>query len=118
MGASCEVSAGQADGGGDGGDVRREVAKSERGQSEPLYTLQALWDGKMTMQDFMVVGKEQPTLPHNVFEQDGALPVVDIGALIGIDREAREANMATMLDAAKTWGFFKIRNHGVPLEVV
>lgn len=84
----------------------------------PVYSMQALWDGKMTVKDFEVTGKEQPTLPHNVFEQDEALPVIDIEALLGTDRIAREANMATMLEAAKSWGFFKIRNHGVPLEVV
>ncbi|KAG0572219.1 hypothetical protein KC19_VG077400 [Ceratodon purpureus] len=117
MGAAPDVES--VEGGGEGKvkeTLVREV-EGEKGQI-PLYTLQALWDGKMKLKDFEVVGEEKPTLPHNVYEQDEALPVIDIGALVGMDKAAREENMGRMLEAAKSWGFFKIRNHGVSLEVV
>ena len=115
MGAS-EVG---AHGDGDVTVTKIGVKKVQAGDAPPMYTMQALWDGKMTLKDFQVAAKDQViTVPHNVFEQDEALPVIDVAALLGTDREAREANIATMLEAAKTWGFFKIRNHGVPLEVV
>lgn len=101
----------EASGRGDdgGGGVKERAAV-------PMYSMQALWDGKMTVKDFEVEGRDH--LPHNVFEQDEALPVIDVQALLGADRAARAAQMVTMLEAAKTWGFFKIRNHGVPLQVV
>jgi hypothetical protein len=75
----------------------------------------------LTMKEFEVpTGSERPTLPHNVFEHDENLPVIDVATLLpgSTDTAARAASLAAMLDAAKTWGFFKIRNHGVPLEVV
>lgn len=84
----------------------------------PLYTLQALWDGKMSLKDFEISGNENPNVPHNVFEQDEALPMIDVAALLGTDKDARDDNLARMLEAAKTWGFFKIQNHGIALEVV
>ena len=82
------------------------------------YSMQALWDGKMTVKDFEVKGAEQPTLSHDVFEHEEELPVIDVATLLGGDAAARAVTLATMLEAAKSWGFFKIRNHGVPLEVV
>uniref|UniRef100_A0A7I4B8D7 Fe2OG dioxygenase domain-containing protein n=1 Tax=Physcomitrium patens TaxID=3218 RepID=A0A7I4B8D7_PHYPA len=108
MASTGEVSQGEE-------DSEDEVQKKPE---IPLYSMQALWDGKMSLKDFEVKGEEKLTLPHDVFEHDEALPVIDISALLGTDKKIRDENMAAMLDAAKTWGFFKIRNHGVPLEVV
>jgi hypothetical protein len=100
MGAS-EVG---AHGDGDVTITKKGVKEVQAGvDAPPMYTMQALWDGKMTLKDFQVAAKDQViTVPHNVFEQDEALPVIDVAALLGTDSE----------------GFFKIRNHGVPLEVV
>lgn len=84
----------------------------------PKYSMQQLWDGKMTLKDFEVSGTDKPSIPHNVFEQDEALPVIDVAALLGKDKEARDDNLARMFEAAKSWGFFKIKNHGIALEVV
>lgn len=100
------------------GDTERvKVAATEEAKI-PTYTMQALWDGKLSLKDFEVAGNEKPNVPHNVFEQDEALPVIDVAALLGSDKAARDENLDRMLQAAKTWGFFKIRNHGIALEVV
>lgn len=84
----------------------------------PTYTMQALWGKKLSLKDFEVSGEDKPTLPYDVFEQDEVLPIIDLQALLGNDKDARYVNLARMLEAAKTWGFFKIRNHGVALETV
>ncbi|KAG0558256.1 hypothetical protein KC19_10G014500 [Ceratodon purpureus] len=84
--------------------------------SGPLFTMQAYFEGHMKMKDFARTGKERPTIPHDVFGQ--TLPVVDIAAIREGSVEERQANVATMLEAAKSWGFFRIANHGIPLEVV
>ena len=122
MGAAPEVEDCQRHGevkerrSGEGGDGER---KGQKEGEVPMYTLQALWDGKMKLKDFEVTDDAQkPTLPHNVYEQDEALPVIDVAALAGQDQVARAQNLNQMLEAAKSWGFFKIRNHGVPLQVV
>lgn len=95
-----------------------KAVKEVKRPEAPVYTLQALWDGKLKLKDFEVAGEEKPSLPHDVFEQDEALPVIDIQVLMGDDKAARDENLGRMLEAARSWGFFKIRNHGVPLEVV
>lgn len=100
------------------GQDNRGGGEVEKKSEIPLYTMQALWDGKISLKDFEVVGMDKPIIPHDVFEPDEALPVIDVEALLGADNEARLENMVRMLEAAKTWGFFKIRNHGVSLEVV
>lgn len=85
----------------------------------PVYSLQALWDGNLTLKEFEVTGLERPTVPHNVFEHEEILPVIDASTLLLPESHAdRQASLLAMLEAAKTWGFFKIRNHGVPLQVV
>lgn len=114
---SCGVSPGETDEAGGDGKETNGMKLEEPGETPIQYTMQALWGGKMTAKDFEVADMERPTLAHNVFEQDEALPVIDIAALRGTS-DAGEANLVTMLDAAKTWGFFKIRNHGVRLQVV
>lgn len=114
MGVAQEV---EAVGTGMGKEVSLEVGSEGKGAQAPVYTMQALWDGKMTVEDFVVPGAEKPS-PHNVFEQDEPLPVIDVAALLGADQAARQENLTRMVEAAKSWGFFKIRNHGIPLEVV
>jgi hypothetical protein len=115
MGVAQEV---EDAGTGMGKEVGEVGSEGSKGAQAPMYTLQALWEGKMTLEDFVVPGAEKPSLPHNVFEQDEPLPVIDVAALLGADPAARQENITRMVDAAKSWGFFKIRNHGVPLEVV
>lgn len=78
--------------------------------------MQAFLEGKMKVEEFARTEEERPTVPHNVFDE--TLPVIDIAALKHGTPKERAANVANMLDAAKSWGFFKIINHGVPLEVV
>lgn len=114
MGVAQEV---ENVGTGMGKEVSLEVGSEGKAAQAPTYTLQALWEGKMTVEDFVVPGAEKPT-PHNVFEQDEPLPVIDVAALLGADQAARQENLTRMVEAAKSWGFFKIRNHGIPLEVV
>jgi hypothetical protein len=82
------------------------------GDGTPLYTMQAYFEGKMKVAEFSRTGEDKPTTPHNVF--DDTLPVIDIAAIKEGNLGARQA----MLEAAKSWGFFRITNHGVPLQVV
>jgi hypothetical protein len=82
----------------------------------PLYSMQAFLEGKLKMEEFARSEEEKPTVPHNVFDE--RLPVIDIAALKRGTAEERANNVTVMLEAAKSWGFFKITNHGVPLEVV
>ena len=89
---------------------------AEDGDARPLYTIQAYFDGKLTVEDFARTGEDRPTTPHDVFDE--TLPVVDVAAIKDGSEEQRQANIALMLQAAKSWGFFRIANHGVPLQVV
>ena len=82
----------------------------------PMYSMQAFLEGKLKLEEFARSEEERPTVPHNVFDE--TLPIIDIGALKDGTPEERANNVAIMLEAAKSWGFFKITNHGVPLEVV
>lgn len=89
----------------------------------PTYTMQALWEGKISVKDFAVESKTLSTchVAHDLFEQEDVLPVIDFAALNSTsaeDKQSRDANIAKMFQAAQTLGFFKIKNHGVPLEVV
>ena len=84
--------------------------------SNPLYSMQAFLEGKMKLEDFARSEKERPQVPHNVFDE--SLPIIDVAALKHGTPEERASNVASMLEAAKSWGFFKITNHGVPLKVV
>jgi len=47
-----------------------------------------------------------------------AIPVIDVAALSGSDREAIAAVASGMLAAAERVGFFYVRNHGVPQSLV
>lgn len=107
--------------GAEGGGEAKAKEKEKEKERRPQYTLQALWDGKMSVEDFEAASEKEPILRHDMFERDEseALPVIDVRALQkGSDEVARRENLGRMLEAAKTWGFFKIRHHGVPLEVV
>ncbi|XP_024367923.1 flavanone 3-dioxygenase 2 [Physcomitrium patens] len=84
--------------------------------TSPLYTMQAFFDGKMKVEDFARSEQERPSVPHYVF--DDTLPVIDIAAIKERSSEEREANVAKMLMAARSWGFFRIINHDVPVELV
>lgn len=92
-------------------------------EARPTYTMQALWEGKMSVKDFTVESKTLSTchVAHDLFEQEEVLPVIDLAALMSTsaeDKQSRDANIAKMFQASQTLGFFKIKNHGVPLEVV
>lgn len=82
----------------------------------PLYTMQAYFEGKMSVEEFARADDEKPTVAHNDFDE--TLPVIDIAVLKSGAPEARRALATRMLEAARSWGFFKIVNHGVPLQVV
>jgi len=84
--------------------------------ANPLYTMQAYFEGKMSLEEFARSEEEKPTVAHDEFDE--SLPVIDVAALRTGAPEDRQANVARMLEAAKSWGFFKIINHGVPLQVV
>ena len=49
---------------------------------------------------------------------EAALPVIDIGALMGEDKEAIRQVADLLGDAARTSGFFYISGHGVPAELI
>jgi len=78
--------------------------------------MQAYFEGKMSVEEFARSEEEKPTVAHNEFDE--SLPVIDVAALRTGAPEERKANATRMLEAAKSWGFFKIINHGVPLQVV
>ncbi|KAK4700729.1 EEF1A N-terminal glycine/lysine methyltransferase, partial [Phenoliferia sp. Uapishka_3] len=46
------------------------------------------------------------------------LPIIDLGALAGNDRDARLALAAELQNACISTGFFYIKNHGVPQKVI
>jgi gibberellin 20-oxidase len=82
-----------------------------------VAAMQAYFEGQMKVEDFATTGEDRPTTPHDVFDE--TLPVVDIAAIKGLgSEEERQANVAVMLEAAKSWGFFQISSHGIPLEAV
>ncbi len=56
----------------------------------------------------------QRALPSN----DSMLPVIDVSSLTGDDDEAKARTARELGDAARTSGFFYVRDHGVPQEVV
>jgi hypothetical protein len=92
-------------------------------EARPTYTMQALWEGKISVKDFTVESKTLSTchVAHDLFEQEEVLPVIDLAALMSTsaeDKPSRDANIAKMFQASQTLGFFKVKNHGVPLEVV
>lgn len=78
--------------------------------------MQAYFQGEMSVEEFARSEEEKPTVAYNEFDE--TLPVIDIAVLRSGDPEARHATAARMLDAARSWGFFKITNHGVPLKLV
>ena len=47
-----------------------------------------------------------------------AIPVIDIGALFGTDAAARLATARQLGEACRTIGFFYIRNHGIPQNLI
>ncbi|KAK7272446.1 hypothetical protein RJT34_29048 [Clitoria ternatea] len=49
--------------------------------------------------------------------ESGEIPVVDLGRL-SLDESEREECMREMTEAARTWGFFQVVNHGVSQETL
>ena len=47
-----------------------------------------------------------------------SIPVIDMGALTGGDRTAVESAGRALLEAARSVGFFYVRNHGVPQPLI
>ena len=47
-----------------------------------------------------------------------SIPIVDIGAVIRGDAEGKRQAAAALRDAAANVGFFYIKNHGVPEDVI
>lgn len=77
-----------------------------------------MWDGKILLKDFEVVGMDKFIIFYDVFELDEVLFVIDVEVFFGVDNEVWFENMVRMLEVVKMWGFFKICNYGVFLEVV
>jgi len=46
------------------------------------------------------------------------IPVIDIGAMLGDDDEAKQAAADKVREAAINVGFFYVKNHGIPAEVI
>jgi len=101
--------------------------------------------GEMTVEEFFIPEKDRELyyLPHDQYQEDDEMPVFDLSGILqqsveqssnGVEvvhdaaeakqkkqkqKEAAEDLICRMMgEAARTWGFFGVVNHGVSLELI
>ncbi len=101
--------------------------------------------GETTVEDFFIPEKDRELyyLPHDQYQEDDEMPVFDLSGILqqsveqsgnGVEvvhdapeskqekknqKEAAEDLICRMMgEAARTWGFFGVVNHGVSLELI
>ncbi|KAJ7518409.1 hypothetical protein O6H91_21G067600 [Diphasiastrum complanatum] len=74
--------------------------------------------GSLKVQDFVWPEDERPDVPFDSFDGEDAFPVVDLSLLLSSDPRDTDKLVKEMAAAAADWGFFRIVNHGVSLELV
>ncbi|KAG0581363.1 hypothetical protein KC19_4G245100 [Ceratodon purpureus] len=73
---------------------------------------------KHNVQEFVLPEALRFDSAFDNFVDDAEFPVIDLSTLASGDEKQRQETIARLAHAAETWGFFKVVNHGVPLELI
>lgn len=88
-------------------------------QSEEQYVESLSMGQKLIVKNFIWSKEEWPAINHDDFADTDDIPVISLqGILDGRKNPDYEKVCRVMVSACEKWGFFKLVDHGVALEIV
>ncbi|XP_050150137.1 gibberellin 20 oxidase 1-B-like [Malus sylvestris] len=88
-------------------------------QSEEQYVESLSMGQKLIVKNFIWSKEEWPAIKHDDFADTDDIPVISLqGILDGRKNPDYEKVCRVMVSACEKWGFFKLVDHGVALEII
>ncbi|KAJ7552766.1 hypothetical protein O6H91_06G069800 [Diphasiastrum complanatum] len=80
--------------------------------------LSSMLQGSLQLHQFFLNPDERPQVAYDQFQEEDELPVIDLGIIRSESYDDKTDCLRKLVRACKEWGFFRLVNHGLPVELI